>query len=111
MNKTPYFNDTPNFIFLGGVMVPPYSTREVDENLLPREAAAEAEAPETEPDELAELLKGNVAEVLAKLPELDLAAIEHLGGLEQTGQQRKGILGAIAERLLAEASKNEGGGL
>ena len=40
-----------------------------------------------------------------------LAAIEHLGGLEQTGQQRKGILGAIAERLLAEASKNEGGGL
>ena len=27
------------------------------------------------------------------------------------GQQRKGILGAIAERLLAEASKNEGGGL
>lgn len=52
-------------------------------------------------------LKSNVAEVLAKLPELDLAAIEHLGGLEQTGQQRKGILGAIAERLLAEASKNE----
>ena len=40
MNKTPYFNDTPNFIFVGGVMVPPYSTREVDENLLPREAAA-----------------------------------------------------------------------
>ena len=111
MNKTPYFNDTPNFIFVGGVMVPPYSTREVDENLLPREAAAEAEAPETEPDELAELLKGNVSEVVAKLPELSLDDIERLGDLEQTGQQRKGILGAIAERLLAEASKNEGGGL
>ena len=57
------------------------------------------------------MLKGNVAEVVAKLPELSLDDIERLGDLEQTGQQRKGILGAIAERLLAEASKNEGGGL
>lgn len=110
MKTAPFYNDTGNPVWIGGLMVPPGATRMVDASLLPAEPSA-PDTPETPPDELAELLKGNVDSVVSRLPELTLTQIERLGELEQAGQQRKGILGAIAERLLSEASQKEGGGL
>lgn len=110
MKKIPFYNEKINAVWVGMVMVPPSSTRMVDAALLPPQPQV-ADEPESEPDALADLLKGTAAEVVASLPTLSLAETEHLGELEQIGQQRKGILSAIAERLLSEASKKEGGGL
>lgn len=81
MQKIPYYNSKDHAVFMGGVMVPAGETRLVDAALLPQ---AEPETvTEKQPDALAELLKGNVADVLAKLPELNLEDIERLGELEQ----------------------------
>lgn len=109
MKQIPYFNDTTHTVFVGGVMVPAGESRLVDARLLPQHEVHEP-APE-QADPLAELLKGTVAEVVAKLPELEHDDLERLGELEQLGQARKGILGPIAETLLATASKANGGSL
>ena len=45
--------------------------------------------------------------MLKALPDLNLAETEALGELEQVGQARKGILGAVAERLLASAAEQQ----
>ena len=58
-----------------------------------------------------ELLKGNVAQVVDAIPGLSIEDLTRLGDLEQTGGQRKGVLGAIAARLLDESSQQQEGGL
>ncbi|OSI20393.1 hypothetical protein [Neisseria dumasiana] len=55
-------------------------------------------------EKLSELLKQKQDDVLKVLPDLSFEEIEVLGGLEQEGQARKGILGAVAERLLEHAA-------
>lgn len=103
MNKIPYYNIQNHIVFVGSVLIPPNETRLVDAALvqLPDTVSSQAKA---DTDPMAELLKGKVADVVASLPDLTLEQLQHLGTLEQMGQQRKGILGAIAERLLASAA-------
>lgn len=109
MKQIPYFNEAVTTIFIGGVMVPAGESRLVDARLVPQQQSV---APDPERvDILAELLKGTVAEVLAKLSELTPDELGRLGELEQVGQARKGILGPIAETILATASKANGGSL
>lgn len=116
MKKTPYFNDTDHMVFVGGVMVPPSETRLVDGSLIAAATAAaeqndnapeKLDANEIDREKLAELLKNKQEDVLKALPDLNLAETEALGELEQVGQARKGILGAVAERLLASAAEQQ----
>lgn len=116
MKKIPYFNDADHIVFMGGVMVPPGETRLVDEALI---VAAPAAADDIGNDgvvdslgsintaKLEDLLKGKQDDVLKALPGLSLAEVDALGDLEQVGQARKGILGAVAERLLESAAGGE----
>lgn len=45
--------------------------------------------------DLETLLQGTVAEVMLVLPDLSREEVEQLGELEQMGQARRGILGAL----------------
>lgn len=105
MKKIPYHNTQNHAVFIGGVMVPSGETRLVDGSLLP---PVPHQHPETvAADPLAELLKGKVDEITAQLEHLSLDELERLGDMEQTGQQRKGVLGAVAERLLALSAEQQ----
>ena len=110
MKQLPYYNDQPHAIFVGAVMIPPGHTRLVDAALLPQ-PEAEPAPPSQPADPLVELLKGNVAQVVDAIPGLSIEDLTRLGDLEQTGGQRKGVLGAIAARLLDESSQQQEGGL
>ena len=110
MKLVPFFNDTEHVVFMGGVMVPAGDTRLVDARLLvvedePVSAGLDAEAG----IDLEALLHGNVGEVVAKLPFLSLEQLQELGGLEQVGKSRQGILGPIADMLLTRANSEIGG--
>ena len=110
MKQLPYCNDQPHAVFVGAVMIPPGHTRLVDAALLPQPEAEPA--PPSQPvDPLVELLKGNVAQVVDAIPGLSIEDLTRLGDLEQIGGQRKGVLGAIAARLLDESSQQQDGGL
>ena len=104
--KIPVSNNSAMPIYVGAAMVPPGETRHFDEQDVPhhlRPAPVEAAKVEAPADPLAELLKGNVAAVVAALPDLADADVERLGELEQAGQARKGVLSAVAEALLVRA--------
>ena len=109
--KIPVSNSTAMPIYVGAAMIPPGETRHFDEQDVPphlrpaQEVAAEPEAPA---DPLAELLKGNVASVVAALPGLSVSDVERLGDMEQADLGRKGVLGAIAEQLMIRAENTEG---
>lgn len=111
MKKIPFYNDADHMVFMGGVMVPPGETRLVDESLLQPASAPAAEDDDGTTDhiqdKLVELLKNKQDDVLKALPDLSLEEVELLGDLEQAGQARKGILGAVAERLLASAAEQQ----
>lgn len=116
MKKIPYFNDADHIVFMGGVMVPPGETRLVDEALIVADPAvaddggnaAVVDSPDSfNIEKLEELLKNKQDDVLKAIPGLSLASVEALGELEQAGQARKGILGAVAERLLESAAGSE----
>lgn len=95
-------------LHVGSDIVPPGETKDFPESRVPKHLRP-AEQKEEQPaapvaDPLAELLKGTVKDVTAELPGMSTADIERLGELEQLGQQRKGILGAIAGLLLTRAA-------
>ncbi|MFA6971646.1 MAG: hypothetical protein WC208_09635 [Gallionella sp.] len=102
----PVTNNGNTHLAVGSFLIPPGETRHFDENEVPhhlRPAAVEVKKVEAPADPLAELLKGNVASVVAALDGMLLIDIERLGDLEQQGQARKGVLSAIAEILLVRA--------
>ena len=104
--KIPVSNTSAMPIYVGAAMIPPGETRHFDEQDVPhhlRPAPVAEAAPQAPADPLAELLKGNVAAVVAALPDLTDADVERLGELEQAGQARKGVLSAVAEELLVRA--------
>lgn len=106
MNKIPVTNNGTSAISVGTSIVLPGETRhfeehEVPHHLRPKQEAAPVAAPV---DPLAELLKGNVASVVAALNGMLFADIERLGELEQLGAARKGVLSAIAEIQLTQAN-------
>ena len=105
--QIPVTNNTATMMYVGGALIPPGETRhfeeyEVPEHLRPAVDVPAEEAQSADPlaEVLAALLDGNVASVVATLPEMPTADIERLGEMEQAGAARKGILSAIAEVLL-----------
>jgi len=99
-------NKTKMPLYVGSNIVPPGEIRDFPESQVPhhlRPAPVAEAAPQAPADPLAELLKGNVASVVAALPDLTDADVERLGELEQQGQARKGVLSAVAEELLVRA--------
>lgn len=103
-------NPTKTNLHVGAAIVPPGETKDFPESRVPRhlrpqEKAAEAPKPPTINETLAELLKGNVPTVVAALADMAAADIEQLELMEQAGQNRKGVLGAVAEELLNRAAQ------
>lgn len=106
MKMKPFTNDTDRIIYLGNATIPPGQTRDVEETLHP-DFAAEPKGPaETEAaDPLIELLKGTVATVSAGIEGLSVDELNQLADAERDGQNRKGVLGAIAEQIIALGQK------
>ncbi|WP_374537172.1 hypothetical protein [Chitinimonas taiwanensis] len=106
MKMKPFTNDTDHVIYLGNATIPPGQTRDVEETLHPN-FSAEPNAPaEAEPtDPWVELLKGTVATVSAGLDGLSVDELNELGDAERACQNRKGVLGAIAEKIMALGQK------
>ena len=108
MNDVPVCNNTDTPLWVGGQMVPAGETRllpahHVPAHLWPAPAAAPAEPPPV--DLLAELLAGNVKDVVAALPGLDAEQLMELEGLEGLREApRKGVLEAVAAALLQRAA-------
>lgn len=102
--KVPYTNDTDQFSHIGPVTIAPHMTRDVEESHIPGYKKP-GKVVEPEPDPFADLLEHNVQTVVASLGTMELADIEKLGEMEQTGAARKGVLSAIAEELLKRAEK------
>jgi hypothetical protein len=93
-------------MYVAGQMIPGGETRHFDKTMVPREYWPKEEEPAEEPavDALAELLEHNVQTVVAALATLSREDLEKLGEMEQAGAARKGVLGPIAEKLLADAT-------
>lgn len=109
MEKVPHFNDSDQVAFVGGVLIPPRDTRDVDPTLLPGYALSTADdvASPTGPQHIVDvLLQKSAAEILAAIPTLAPEDLEQLGEREQQGAARKEILAALAERLLTLASES-----
>ena len=102
-------NTGSNVMFVGGKMIPPGEGREVDERLLPPELRDPAPAPAApaEPSMaqlLAELLKGPVKAVVAKLPELSGDALAMAEAIEAGDDTpRKTVLEAVRAEQLKRA--------
>lgn len=107
MKMKPFTNDTDRVIYLGNATIPPGQTRDVEETLHPDFAAEPKATAATEAaDPLVDLLKGNTTSIKAALADLSEGELERLGDLEQAAAQpRKGVLGAIAEQILALGQK------
>ncbi|HLP97483.1 MAG TPA: hypothetical protein VK149_03460 [Sideroxyarcus sp.] len=107
MNKIPVHNKTAMPMYVGATMILPGETRHFDEHEVPHHLRQKQEEEQSAPalnNPLADLLKGSVAEVVAALAGMNAADIERVGDLEQQGKARKGILSAIAEKLLNHAA-------
>ncbi len=104
--KVPYTNEGNTVVHIGNVTVMPGHTRDVEEHDIP-EFKSEVPAEKEKTDQLAEFLLCKVPDVVASLQGLSLADIERMAELEQAGQNRKGVLSAIAETLLVRASQAE----
>lgn len=106
--RIPVHNNTAMTIYVAGLMIPPGETRHFEEEQVPlhlRPAPVEQESEPAAPaDPLAELLQGSIAKITPELAAMSTENLEQLGELEQQGQARKGLLGAIAEELLKRAS-------
>jgi|GEM_PF-6072053 len=108
--RIPVSNLTKITLFVGSYMVPAGETRDIPESqvpphLRPQEPVA-VPAPEIDP--FADLLSHNVQTVVAALEHMSTEEIEKLGEMEQQGAARKGVLSAIAEKLLANAAPATG---
>lgn len=108
--KVPITNNGKTHMAVGSTLIPPGETRHFEEQDVPHylRPGVSAEKPVEPPvDPLVELLKGNVPSVVVALEGMLFTDIERLGDLEQQGQARKGVLGAIADKLLQRASITE----
>jgi hypothetical protein len=97
-------NTTNSPMWVSGVMIPPGEGREV---MVPDEASVLTDVVEDAPDldaPLRELLAGNVSVVVAGLDGLSEATLTRLQELENaTEKPRKGVLNALADKLIAIA--------
>jgi hypothetical protein len=108
--KVPVENKTKMPIYVGSAMIPPGETRHFDEHEVPHHLRPVPVAEETTVEQdspLADLLKGTVGTVVAALADMQAADIEQIEALEASGQNRKGVMGAIREELLNRAAQAE----
>ena len=95
--KKPFENKTNSPMYVNGQMIPPgeICVVEVPDEHLP---VAEVAAPLTLADQVELLLKGNVATIVAGLPELNSDALTMMAALEdQKPKPRSSLLLAIAD--------------
>lgn len=115
MKQVPITNNGITNLHVAGVVIRPGCTRMVDAHLAPPDLLPVSESqgetpPAEEPDALAALLEGNVAEVVKALPALsddDLTAAENIETGEG-GKARKGVTDAIAHERLRRAAEHVG---
>lgn len=116
MPKKTLSNDTDRTIFVGGVMIAPGESREVDTAYLPPEHQDDAPAVETaapsgpDPDaNLRELLQGTVKDLTAQLEEFSDETLKRLAELEgESDTPRSTLLGAITDLQLKRAATKTG---
>lgn len=125
MKKVAYFNDSPRFVHIGGVMIPPNETREVEAVFVETGEAAEP-LPKPEPGDdsggdgssagsgsgdgtsdaaaIAELQKKTATVIKEALPTLTDEQLVALNAAEEgANAPRKGVLEAIAAEQLKRA--------
>jgi len=109
--KIPYTNTTAKFVHVGGVMIPPGDTREIDERLHPDYRQPAPPAEEDPVSELALILAGSVATILAGFDALADEELAELRALEAgAGKPRTSLLKAIDEEALRRAVAAAEGG-
>lgn len=117
MGKIFLHNDTAAPKLMGGKLVPPGESREVDDiHMPPGEALAEGpaeEPPAGGPDPLANLrdmLAQPLKAIVPQLPDFSDETLAELAGLEGLSETpRKGLLSAIGELQLQRAQAKTGG--
>ena len=108
--KIPVHNTSAMPIYVAAQMIPAGETRHFDEEQVEPHLRP-APAPEPEPvasvdpqgEAIAEILSHRVADIVGMLDALKTEELERLGAEEQKGQARKGVLSAVAEKLLTRA--------
>ena len=101
MAKRYVTNDTPNMMYVAGMMIAPGEGREVE---VAEDALPEVEEVVADPDEpLRDLLKGTVAGVTAALDGLSAETLVRLQDLEFADKNRKGVMEALGNALIALA--------
>lgn len=110
-NRIAYTNNHAHTEFIGGVMIPPGETREIDATHHPDYQAPDAGASADSPAHhiVDVLLAGDVATLLAHVPALGADDLQELSDREQSGARRENVLSALAEQLLTLANEQVGG--
>lgn len=104
-NRIAYTNQHAHTEFIGGVMIPPGETREIDATHHPDYRAPDTITSSQRPAHIVDvLLAGDEATLLAHLPVLDTDDLQALSDREQAGARRERVLSALAEQLLTVAS-------
>jgi hypothetical protein len=102
MMRVPIENKGQMPLYVAGVMIPPGEIRHFDDDQLPPEfrAPAEASADEVPLDPLLDILKMKMGDVAKGLPDLSDEELDRLEMLEVEGHNRKGVIAAVAEERL-----------
>lgn len=104
-NRIAYTNAHAHTEFIGGVMIPPGETREIDATHHPDYCAPDTGAGHDSPSHIVDVLQaGDVATLLAHIPALGVDDLQELSDREQAGARRENVLSALAEQLLTLAS-------
>lgn len=100
-------NNTPHTMYVAGIAIAPGEGREVD---LPHAAGAAPEEPLPDADaDLKALLAGNVDAVKAGIVGLSVETLQSLQKLEGEGKNRKGVIEALGDAIIAAADAKLGG--
>lgn len=116
MPKKTISNTSDRTVFVGGVMIPPNESRDVETAYLPPEhqddapPAAEPDSGQPDPDaNLRELLRGTVKDLTAQLDDFSDETLKRLAELEaETDTPRSTLLGAITDLQLKRAAAKTG---
>lgn len=108
--KVPYTNNTAKFVHVGGVTIPPFDTREIDERLHPDYRPPVAPAAETPVSEMAVILAGSVATIVKGFDALADEELAELRAMEAGAEKpRSTLLKEIDEEVLTRAAKAAAG--
>ncbi len=110
--RVPIENNGQMPLYVAGVMIPPGEIRHFEDDQLPPEYRQPAEESEVDLtlDPLVDILKMKVADVASGLAALSDEELDRLEMLEVEGQNRKGVIAAVAEERLRRAELKAGQG-